>query len=181
VGSIGIKAALFFAALLGSISTDGGKWKFQTAQDPMDDKGRAVLSLDAENRIEGKFPALIIRCDATKQSKDGWGRKRTVANAAVYVVTNTPVDRGDERHLRVRLDDRPAESDTWVDSDSLHAVFHDTATVKGQVQFVKRIAAAKRMLFEFTPFLGTPQVVEFDVAGLDHYMEQMSSFCGWPK
>src|SRR5262249_10292520 len=119
----------------------------------MDDRSQAVLSLDAENLIEGKYPTLVIRCDAPKQAKDGWGRKRIVANAAVYVVTNTPVDRGEERRLRVRLDDRPAESDTWVDSDSLHAGFHDCANVKGQVQFVKRIAASKRILFEFTPLL----------------------------
>ena len=52
MGSIAIYAGLLVAVLLGGITTDRGKWKFKSSEDPMDNRGLAVPSLDAENRIE---------------------------------------------------------------------------------------------------------------------------------
>jgi hypothetical protein len=37
------------------------------------------------------------------------------------------------------------------------------------------------MLFEFTPYMGTPKVVEFDVAGIDSYLPKKYEACDWPK
>ena len=175
-----IRMILVLALALGSPAP--AKWKYELVKDPMNDSSRSVLSLSAEAAIDGKTPELVIRCPHPDTKKDVWGKKHVVGgNAEVYVVTGWPVHGGYAHALRVRLDDQKPITDRWIDAEDLGAVFHDTLTVKGQVQFIQRVAAAHKMLFEFTPYMGTPKVAEFDVTGLDTLLPKMYEVCEWPK
>lgn len=169
-------AVLMFVSMAAASDAPSTKWTFERTQNPIDDKVRGVLSLPAESPIGERVPKLIIRCQRADSGRHYAGR-----DLEVYVVTNMPVHGGDTHKLRVRFDNEKPVEDTWNDSQELGAVFHFTMTPQGQLHFVQKMAAAHKLLFEFTPYLGTPQVAEFDLTGLSLFMPQLYDACNWPK
>jgi hypothetical protein len=160
----------------GQVPTSTGKWEFREVQDTMDNITRVMLSLNAETQVDGKTPTLVIRCQEHNKEKRIYH-----PNVDLYVITNTPVHGASAHRLRVRFDDGKPESETWQDSEDLEAVFRVTFTDKGQIRFLQRMAAARAMLFEFTPYLGVRQVMTFDVTGLGPHLERAAQLCAWPK
>jgi hypothetical protein len=128
---------------------DHGNWQFKADRDPMDDQPRYSLQADADETVAGVTPILVIRCDAPKQRKDGWGRKRTSANADVFVVTHLPLH-GQELHtLRVRFDEDKAQMEPWRDAESLDAIFHEYRNRRSQSGMVNAACAQVHSSFRY--------------------------------
>jgi hypothetical protein len=49
----------------------------------------------------------------------------------------------------------------------------------GSVAFAKKLALARTLTFEFTPFDGSPQTTRFELQGLDRHLRQVEEACGW--
>lgn len=165
-------------------STD--KWKVSTSRSPMDDSQTVVLSVDSDDMVQGPLgevrPTLIVRCKEKK--------------TAVYVVTGMAakieegIDGGpsDSHKVRLRLDDGPASYDSWGESTDHKVLFagdvvydsngHFSEISGGAALFAKKLASAKTLSFEFTPFNGNPQAVRFDIRGLDTHLAEVAEPCG---
>jgi hypothetical protein len=179
-----LRTCIFLLIFSAASAAVAQQWEFTQERDRMDDKNWTYLRLKAEpSELVDRIPTLMIRCTEGKIRNDGWGKKKIYADIPdVYVVTGTPVHgSGYDHTIRIRFDDQKLESDLWTDSENFSAVFHTTATVKGQIRFIERIAAAKKMLFEFTPYMGSRTIAEFNVAGLSDQLPKMSEACGWPQ
>lgn len=164
------------------------KINFTTKSDPMTDKTFFTLSVDAEHETKYGVPALVVRCAQPRIRKDGWGRKHYIPQVDVYVVTRTPLAQGpwagNELHMHsllVRFDQDKPRQEMWEDSTDYAGVFLHTFTDKGKLEFVQRIAHAKRMVFGYQPYLGTPENAEFDISGAADYIGKMEQSCSWPK
>jgi len=146
----------------------GGKWAQSQDTSAMDDSKGVTFFLDAENEITGwlarQKPGLIFRCK--EKSTD------------VYMVTGMPaaVERGDlEGHtVRVRFDDGEAQRQRWSQSTDSKALF-----ARNAVQMARRIAKAKTLRLEFTPFNASPVIATFDVSGFDQHIGRVAAACGW--
>lgn len=166
---------------LGPIASD--KWHLTESRSPMDDSKTVVLSLDSEDLIRGPIgpvkPTLIVRCQEMKTT--------------VYVITGmaarieTDVDGGpsDYHKVRVRIDDGVASSESWTEATDHRALFagdeiYDINALKGwRIAFAKKLAGATTLIFEFTPFDGSPQTARFDLRGLDTHLGKVAEACNW--
>jgi type VI secretion system protein VasI len=167
--------------------TASDKWRVTESRSPMDDSKTVVLSLDSEDLIQGPIgsvkPTLIVRCQEKK--------------TAVYVVTGMAarieedVDGGpsDYHKVRLRIDDGVASPESWTEATDHRALFasdevYDTnghyAGTGGRIGFAKRLAGATTLIFEFTPFDGSPQTARFNLRGLDTHLDKVAEACSWP-
>lgn len=169
-----------------SADQPSAKINFTTKSDPMTDKTFFTLSIDADHETKFGIPSLVIRCSQPHIRKDGWGRKHASLQADVYVVTRTPLARGpwagSELHMHsllVRFDQDKPRQESWEDSTDYAGVFLYTFTDKGKLEFVQRIANAKRMIFGYQPYLGSPENAEFDLTGAADYIGKMGQSCEW--
>lgn len=74
-------------------------------------------------------------------------------------------------------DEKMAKLNQRFEAERNHA---DPAKIKAQLAFINRIAAAKRLRVEFTPFGETPVVAEFEPTGATPLLTKMGNVCGWP-
>jgi type VI secretion system protein VasI len=170
-----------------AVSTPTDKWHLAETRSPMDDSKTEILRVDAQEQIQGPVgaitPSLIVRCKEKKTD--------------VYVETGMAasieerIDGGpSEFHkVRLRLDDSSATYDSWSESTDHKALFvrdmvlDDRANIVamsgGAMAFAKKLASAKMLRFEFTPFNGSPQVMHFDLRGLDSHLNKVAEACGW--
>lgn len=142
-------------------------WRVSQDTSPMDGSETVTLDLDSEDSIQGwvksEKPTLIIRCKENRTE--------------VYVVTGmaASVEFGTEGHtVRTRLDDRKPVSQRWSDSTDHKALF-----APNPIPLAKRLANAKKLAFEFTPFEASPAIAEFDLTGLESHLGKVASACGW--
>jgi len=154
----------------------------------MTDKTIFTLSIDAERETKYGIPALVVRCSQSRVRKDGWGRKHSIPQVDIYVVTGTPLAQGpwagNELHMHslfVRFDQEKPRQEMWGDSTDYAGVFLRTFTDKGKLEFIQRIANAKRMIFGYQPYLGSPENAEFDLSGAAEYINKMGHTCEWGK
>ena len=146
----------------------GGKWTQSRDTSAMDDSKGVTFFLEGENEIVGwlarKTPGLVVRCKEKKTD--------------LYMVTGMAarVESGDlEGHtVRVRLDDAPAQRQTWNQSTDNEALFAPNA-----VTLARALAKAKMLRLEFTPFNASPVIATFDVSGFDQHIGQVAAACGW--
>lgn len=145
------------------------KWQRTEAKSEMDDSKTIVLKLSAETPIAGWLtksvvPSLIIRCK----------EKRT----DLYIVTDMAAnpERGDGFSVRLRLDSKEAVRETWSESTSKDSLFSHDA-----VALATSLENTSTFLFEFTPFNSAPQLVRFDVRGLQPELTTLSQACLWPS
>ena len=145
-----------------------GKWRRVEDKSAFDDSRTVTFLLDGEGSIQGpvrsQVPTLIVRCKERKTS--------------VYVSTgmSASVEYGTDSHrVRLRLDDGRPFIEGWSEATSNDALFAPEA-----IEFLKQLAEAKRLAFEFTPFNAPPQVVQFEIAGLGGQLAAQD-VCAWDK
>lgn len=76
--------------------------------------------------------------------------------------------------VRIRIDEQKAVSEKWSDSTDNKGLF-----APRPMEILKKMAKAKTMLFEFTPFNASPVTVTFDVHGLDGQLSNADVPCKW--
>ena len=106
-------------------------------------------------------PQLVARCLSRKTE--------------VYIVTGPlSFERQTGSHtVRVQVDDDPAQSQQWVDSEGSHELF-----APDSVALTDRLARAQRLRVGFTPFNARPVTAEFIVEGFDQLAPLLSRTCG---
>ena len=152
-----------------SANADSGKWVVHESSSQMDDSKTVVLRLDAENTISGWLKKnkanLLIRCKENKTE--------------VYIHTGMAAnpEHGTDAHtVRIRLDKLRAFTERWSESTNNEALF-----AKTPISLAKKLAHARTMLFEFTPFNANPATSRFDVRGLDQHLNRVAQACGWDE
>ncbi len=168
-------------------ASPGDKWHLTESHSPMDDSKTEVLLVDAEEQIHGPLgaitPTLIVRC---KEKKTDVYVETGMAASIEEGIDGGPTD---FHKVRLRLDDRPATYESWGESTAHKALFardmilDDQANIVamngGAMTLAKTLAKAKTLTFEFTPFDGSPQVMHFDLRGLDSHLVKVAEACGW--
>jgi len=144
-----------------------GKWKVTKKRSPMDDSSTVVLSLPAENIIQGwlrrERPTLMIRCQE--------------GDTDVFIHAGTPADveNADDRYtVEVRVDKYRSFKDSWLGSTSRDALF-----APGAALYAATFAHAESLTIRFTPFNAAPVVIKFDTRGLKGYLRSVAEPCGW--
>jgi hypothetical protein len=146
--------------------TQTDKWREPPRErSKIDDSEVIVLKLQAENVIHGwlatQRPELVVRY------KEG--------DFDVYIVTGMPANPElgtDDFTVRIRLDKQKAYTEQWSESTDRRSLFSPDP-----VDLVSRMADSKFMIFEFTPFNASPQVIPFEVRGLAGHMD--ANFDDW--
>ncbi|HEY6320163.1 MAG TPA: hypothetical protein VJA16_01250 [Thermoanaerobaculia bacterium] len=133
----------------------------------MDNSTIVTLTRLADTPVTGWLltasrPALVLRCQEHKLD--------------AYVVTgfssSVELGRFHEHTVRLRLDDGKAVRSTWSESTDNKALFAPNA-----VALVHRLAGAKTLRFEFTPFNANPQIAEFNLEGLNDHLPTLEEAC----
>lgn len=144
------------------------KWEQNVDVSKIDDSTVVNLSLPANNEIKAwltsALPSLHIRCKENATE--------------LFIVTHTSADvegMYDEHTVEIRLDKGQMFKQRWSASTDNNALFAPNAIALSQ-----KIAAAHKMVVRFTPFNANPQVMEFDVAGLDGHLALVAETCKWP-
>jgi len=143
------------------------EWIFAENGSPMDGTKTQTLRMEA---VDADLPGyatgtLMIRCKAGKSD--------------LYIVTGKPaeVEYGvDTNTVRVRLDDGKPVTQHWTESSDHDALFAPDPVMLGQ-----QIAAARTMLFEFTPFQETKKLIRFDLLDLKRQVEKVAVPCRWAE
>jgi hypothetical protein len=147
--------------------TAGSQWQVREERSAMDGSKTVTVLREAENDIQGwlevKKPTLLVRCKERQTD--------------VYVATGmaASVEYGTDDHtVRLRFDDGAPITQHWSESTANDALFAPNA-----VQLARRMAKAKTVAFEFTPFDANPAVVRFNLDGLRPHPDTVASACGW--
>jgi type VI secretion system protein VasI len=145
----------------------GGKWQVSADTSSFDDSPRVVLSLDAEQPIEGflesYLPTLILRCQ----------ERQTEAYLVTGMAAEVETGNFDGATVRIRLDDSAAETLNTSRSTDDKALFFENAP-----QLISRLEQAERLLFQFTPFNAAPAETSFDLRGLSEVLPELRAACG---
>jgi hypothetical protein len=145
----------------------GGKWNVLTETSAFDDGPVVMLSLRAEQVVEGFLttyrPILTLRCE------------EGVIEAFIVTGMAADVEFGNTggATVRLRVDDAAAETTNTTRSTDDEALFFDNAR-----PLIERLTAAERLLFGFTPFNASPVETWFDLRGLDEVVPQLYEACG---
>jgi hypothetical protein len=129
----------------------------------------AAFQLLAENAVHTFFgptqPILVVRCV---------GR---TADAFVYMKSPSRIEPGSEgKTVTVGIDDEPARTEQWTDSDDRVALFAPDGDA-----FARRLLHAQTLRFGYTPANASDVVAQFHVAGLGNLLEPAARDCGWKK
>ncbi len=147
-------------------------WSKQISKDKMDGSAIAVFSKRAVNANS----SMIIRC---RQGR-----------TELYVTTPRMV--GSNSTVRIKYDNESPFEKTWVRSDDYHALFApdmnfdsddftDSPTENLVASWVRAIASSKRFMLEYHPYERTPEVLEFNVAGLKTELPTIARACNWEQ
>jgi type VI secretion system protein VasI len=145
-----------------------GKWQVSTGKSEFDDSTTVVLSLEAEDFIEGwlttTLPTLVLRC------------KEREMNVYVNVGTQSNVESGldDAATVRVRFDRGQAFEMVASESTDGEALFF-----RDPYGMIIAMLQSKEMVFGFTPFNADPAVTTFDLRGLSNAIEPLKQSCNW--
>jgi hypothetical protein len=144
------------------------KWSHHESVSPMDKSKIVTVSLAAEGAVQGwlqkEVPDLILRCE----------EKKTDLYVRTGMAANPELGRFDEYTVRIKLDGKPAETESWSSSTNNTALFSDQP-----IALAKRLANANSLLFEFTPFQSNRAIVTFQLNGVKHEIESVANACGW--
>jgi hypothetical protein len=109
-------------------------------------------------------PRLIIRCDENKTD--------------VFVLTETAAQPElglyDRARVRLRFDQGTPQPQTWTESTDDKALF-----APSPIALARRIAKAKTLRFEFTPFNAPPAIATFSLDGGESGIKGVARACGW--
>jgi hypothetical protein len=129
----------------------------------------AAFQLPAENTVHTFFgptqPILVVRCVSR------------AIDAFVYMKSPSRIEPDAEgKTVTVGIDDQPAQTEHWSDSDDRVALFAPDGAA-----FVRRLLHAETLRFGYTPANAADVVAEFHVAGLARMLEPAAAQCGWKK
>jgi hypothetical protein len=108
-------------------------------------------------------PVLCVRC--------------VEGSTEVFVFTDAAAAFEGEARVHTVLigfDDAPAVPERWYASEGYDALFSPEA-----IPLARRIAAARRFTFGFTPYNASPVQVQFDVSGFDALAAHIARECRW--
>jgi type VI secretion system protein VasI len=141
------------------------RWIASESKSEMDSSKSYGVGLQSENEIEGWLkkskPILYVRCKERK--------------IEVYISMEMAanVEYGGGHTVRLRFDDGQPVKQNWSQSTDNEALFS-----RGDaVGLAKKIAQAKIFKFEFVPFNGSTQVVQFDVRGFQPHLDKILEAC----
>ena len=153
-----------FGSAASSPAQDQG-WSVSIGKSDMDGSATVVLNHEAESNIQGwlesKRPSLVIRCKEK--------------HVDVYVDTGmtASVEGTDNEHtVRIRMDDKPAFTQSWSESTDGNALFAPSPR-----NLARNLSHGSTMLFEFVPFQANPVTAKFDLTGLDKLLPQVEAAC----
>lgn len=144
-------------------------WRVSQSTSPMDDSEVVVLQLDAQDVYldwlgRPHRPTLILRCQS----------KKTEAYINNGGPSNPELGNFDQATIRLRYDDGAPRTLLASESTDDDALFLPNATAE-----IRRMIKAQRLRYQFTPFNANPQVVEFDLRGLEDDVVPLQEACGW--
>lgn len=140
------------------------------ADEPVErgDGAPVIYQVDSSNTIDGfvltNTPTLVVRC------------RRRLTEVYVDMKGNASSEFGkDGRHtVRLRIDDQPIEEGAWSESLDNKALFAPDG-----LALARRLSTARRITFEFTPFMADAQTAMFDLAGVTNGVGRVARACGW--
>ena len=137
----------------------GKSWRKHVTVDPMDGHRSAVFSLFAQPIYEGWQSNRDIGVQVMIPCEKG---------IDVMVQTNDAA----EKHVRLRFDDRPVQSEEWGGGGKSLLEYHSK-------EFLSHLRAAKTMKFEYIPQDSVPRVYELSVLNLNDLMAQEPACKFW--
>jgi len=138
-----------------------GAWQVADEKNPLDDSRTVVLSLVATSgrSVYGQPISLVLRCKTNK--------------AEVYVTWHSYL--GDEARVTFRVGSTESRTKTWSVSTDKTGTFYPS----DNVEFMKELMAADRLVLQVTPYNQSPITAVFDLAGLPNAMKPLREDCGW--
>jgi hypothetical protein len=129
----------------------------------------AAFELLAENKVHTWFgptqPVLVVRCQS-----------RTM-ETFVYTRSATRIEpHAEGKTVTVSVDDEPAKTERWMDSDDRVALFAPDGAA-----FARRLLHAQMLRFGYSPHNADDVVAQFHVAGLASRLESVAKECGSQK
>lgn len=151
---------------------DFGKWRVHNARSEMTDFRNVFFTLDSENEINHRYA-----------HQRGTGRARLTArcrdnSTAVIIGMDNKflADTGGFGRVEVRLDDKPARSYRMNEStDNMALGLWQGAGIP----FLKAARGSETLRMEITPFNDSPQVMKFDIRGIDAVVSTIRDRCSW--
>jgi type VI secretion system protein VasI len=142
-----------------------GKWMVENDTSSFDDSPTVILTLEAEEEIQGavqaSLPALILRC------------KEKVVEAYVFTGQIPDVEGvSDTVSIRYRFDQGsalPGQADKSTDGEALF--------FQAPQEFIERMLEHERLVFGFTPFGAPPAEMTFDLRGLSEAIAPLNEAC----
>ena len=129
----------------------------------------AAFELPAEHMVKTWFgpirPFLVVRCMG----------KTTQA----FVYTGSPLriePNAEGKTVTVAVDDQPAATERWPDSDD-----HDALFAPDGAEFAQRLLGARSIRVGYSPHNAPDVTAEFRVNGLDALIGPHVKECGWTK
>jgi hypothetical protein len=129
----------------------------------------AAFELLAENKVHTWFgptqPVLVVRCVSH------------TTEALVYTRSATRIEpHAEGKTVTVSVDDQPAQTEHWEDSEDKVALFAPDGAA-----FAQRLLNAKTLRFGYSPHNADDVVAQFNVAGLSRLIAPVARECGWKR
>jgi hypothetical protein len=148
-----------------SNTESASKWHGEESVSEMDNSKGYFVLLRAENEVKGWMvsyaPVLSVRCKERK------------IELIIDIGMPANVEYGGGHTVRIKLDDAAPIKQKWSESTNNKALFCESDIVG----LSKKIAQSQTLKFEFVPFNGSPQVVQFDVRGFRQHLDKILETC----
>jgi hypothetical protein len=131
------------------------------------DRRALALEVASANKVQVWMrqvrPVLVVRCLAKS------------TDVFVFTQSAARMEAQDEDHtVSLRVDDQPAQSARWPDSQE-----HDALFSPDGASLAQQLMRASTFRFGFTPHNAEPVVAQFDVSGLSKLLTPAANRCGW--
>ncbi|WP_435641759.1 type VI secretion system-associated protein TagO [Micavibrio aeruginosavorus] len=143
-------------------------WSVSKDQSQMDDTPSITISRKSENSVKSWLdevtPTLVIRC------------QENTTDVIFQAESNfTPVyGEYGKASIRVRIDDKTANSQYWNESTNSESVF-----APNPISLLRQMKDAQTLKIEFNPFNANLATAEFDLRGLTPHLEDVAKTCKW--
>ena len=152
--------------------TSAGQWRMEEGTSPLDDSRSVDLSVREvwvhPGDTAARSAVLHVRCleDRTRvfvQTRDRFSPADQPERLRVYEVP-----------VRLRIDDRPVQAQTWRESDDATAIHAPKA-----IALARQLAGRRRVRIEYTTYDRGARVVTFPIHGLEQRLGEVAKACHW--
>lgn len=146
-----------------------GAWETHDSTNPVDDSETLMISLKASEGASstGEPVVLIIRCQSKKTE--------LFVNWNNYLGNDSGSPYSDWKHVVVRVGTEAASSQQWGLSTDSQATFASGS----DIDLIKKMAKADRLVLQTTPFSESPVTAVFQLKGMDIAVKPLAASCGW--